>query len=95
MGISIDEINMLFASLEAAGWQRDNDRIIAPLGTMWLDYHDLWFFGTARHMQERMRGRLDRIVANRNTYGNIDQESWQRSYDDTFSLIRCLQSVFG
>jgi hypothetical protein len=95
MDITTGETNILFWKLEAMGWHREDDQITAPHGTMSLNYHHLWFFGTGRDMRDRMRGRLERILANREIACKSDAVSWQQSYDDTLSLVKCLDSVFG
>jgi hypothetical protein len=93
MDISIDETNHLFTALESMGWQRKGELVVAPHGTMWLLYHCPWV-GTLNDMHERMRGRLARIIANRDSRCvEADVECWRQSYDDTFSLLKCLEST--
>jgi hypothetical protein len=95
MDIFTAEKNSLLASLEATGWQREDKRIVAPYGTIWFYYQNLGSMGTGHEFQERMRGRLERILANREVACQIDAEQWQRSYDDTYGLLKCLEGVFG
>jgi len=95
MSISISETNMICGRLEATGWRREVDRLVAPHGTMWLHFAELGSFGTACELRERMHGRLERILANRDKSCAVDAEQWRRSHDDAISLVECLDSAFG
>jgi hypothetical protein len=95
MSMTAEELAVLVTSLEALGWQREEERIVAPHGTIWLHYKDMPSFGTGHQLRETMCGRLERIRLNREIASEGEQEDWQRSFDDTVGLIQCLDRVFG
>jgi hypothetical protein len=85
----------LVQSLEAAGWRRIGDEIVAPHGTMWLNSQTPWHgagMESGWELLERMRGRLSRILANRNTTDETSNRAWEDSFEDTQSLIACLET---
>lgn len=95
MSMTAEELAVLVTSLESLGWQREAERIVAPHGTVWLCFEAMPSFGTGRQLRETMCGRLERIRLNREIACETEPEDWQRSFDDTSSLVRCLDRVFG
>jgi hypothetical protein len=93
----LDVTNRLFLALERVGWKRESDRIVAPNATIWLSQDVLQSLGigTWQEMQSRMDARLQRISANRGNWCENEEglQDWQRSYEDTLSLVRCLGTV--
>jgi hypothetical protein len=94
MSSSTDGFNDLLANLGNRKWRREGDLMVAPHGTIWL-HDDLTVWGTGPELLDRMRGRLARILATRDSYSQDEQEQWKKSYDDTFGLVSCLKCLFG
>lgn len=95
MSMTVHELAELVTNLKACGWQREDERIVAPHGTIWLNYEDMPSFGTGQQLRETMCGRLERIRLNREIASEGELEGWQRSFDDTSGLIQCLDRVFS
>ncbi|MCD6048920.1 MAG: hypothetical protein K0Q55_323 [Verrucomicrobia bacterium] len=79
----------LFRDLERIDWQRRDDFLYAPGGTMWFSLAEPWQ-GDLADFHERMAGRLQRIQNLRERHSESD---FQKLTTDVTGLIKVLHTM--